>query len=475
LIRLGLLAIFCTFLCFYSFVDWYRSLCGLVLLTAVIEHPDMPKNILGIQGANPWNIVLLFVLLAFFVNGRSGAAREPVPAYYRFLMTAYGAVVLVGFARMVADRGHLPENMGIASIVSEYLVNTVKWVVPGYLFFRGCDSEKRFRMALLAVVGFHFLLAVQIIRWIPPSYALKGSDLAERSIKILQNEIGFHRVNLAMLMAGGSWALLAARPAMTSRAARNACTFGFLACTFAVALTAGRMGYLAWLVAGALFSLLRWRKALLLLPVLVVAVVTLLPGTYGRFTAGFSEETRDHNPLVPGASRKEAPADGSPDLYTVTAGRNVAWPYVIDAIGRAPLAGYGRLAMNRTGISAYLAEKYREYFAHPHNAYLEITLDNGILGGGMVILFYLSLLARAGRGFTASRDPVGLASSGVLLALLVALLVAAFGSQTFYPREGAVSLWGAIGLFFASAGRAGWRLDGPSPRPAWRFAKGGAA
>jgi hypothetical protein len=32
------------------------------------------------------------------------------------------------------------------------------------------------------------------------------------------------------------------------------------------------------------------------------------------------------------------------------------------------------------------------------------------------------------------------------LALILALLVAAFGSQTFYPREGAVGMWAAIGL-----------------------------
>ena len=35
---------------------------------------------------------------------------------------------------------------------------------------------------------------------------------------------------------------------------------------------------------------------------------------------------------------------------------------------------------------------------------------------------------------------------GVCLALILAFLIAGIGSQTFYPREGAVGMWCAIGL-----------------------------
>ena len=34
----------------YAYRDWFKSLCGLILLMAVIEHSDMPKSIMGIQG-----------------------------------------------------------------------------------------------------------------------------------------------------------------------------------------------------------------------------------------------------------------------------------------------------------------------------------------------------------------------------------------------------------------------------------------
>ena len=45
----------------------------------------------------------------------------------------------------------------------------------------------------------------------PIDYALSGDQLEARSRKILANEIGYHRVNLSMMLAGASWAIFAAR------------------------------------------------------------------------------------------------------------------------------------------------------------------------------------------------------------------------------------------------------------------------
>ena len=45
-----------------------------------------------------------------------------------------------------------------------------------------------------------------------------------------------------------------------------------------------------------------------------------------------------------------------------------------------------------------------------------------------------------------SRSAVFVAAGGACLALILALLIASAGSQTFYPREGAVGMWCVIGL-----------------------------
>jgi O-antigen ligase len=133
-------------------------------------------------------------------------------------------------------------------------------------------------------------------------------------------------------------------------------------------------------------------------------------------------------------------------MYTVTAGRNLAWPLVIDKIKESPWIGYGKEAMVQTGLTGYLITEYGEIFPHPHNAYLQLLLDNGLLGALCILPFYGIVLKYSYSLFRDNRSPEFIAAGGCCLALVLALLVASIGSQTFYPREGAVGMWCAIGL-----------------------------
>jgi O-antigen ligase len=122
----------------------------------------------------------------------------------------------------------------------------------------------------------------------------------------------------------------------------------------------------------------------------------------------------------------------------------VAWPYVIEKIAESPWIGYGREAMMRTGLAAQLWLDFAESFPHPHNAYLQWLLDNGWLGFIPVMLFYLLVLRRSLVLLRDGRDPLFVAAGGMALALVGAWLVGGLGSQTFYPREGAVGMWCAM-------------------------------
>ncbi len=54
-IRVAILTFVVAGLAIYAWRDWFKSLCGLILLMAVMEHPDMPKSILedGVLGFLP--------------------------------------------------------------------------------------------------------------------------------------------------------------------------------------------------------------------------------------------------------------------------------------------------------------------------------------------------------------------------------------------------------------------------------------
>jgi O-antigen ligase len=159
-------------------------------------------------------------------------------------------------------------------------------------------------------------------------------------------------------------------------------------------------------------------------------------------TQGFTADTQDTSDYL----REQGYESEGPDAYTITAGRTLIWPYVVAKIKEAPAFGYGREAMKRTGLADFLLHEMGEVFPHPHNAYLQWLLDNGLVGFLLVMPFYVLMIALSFSLFRDSRSPVFVAAGGAALALLLALLIGSMGSQTFYPREGAVGMWAAFGL-----------------------------
>lgn len=451
MIRLTLLAIFTAVCSLYAFRDWFKALCGLILLMAVIEHPDMPKGMLGIQGLNPWNIIMLCVLIGWAAQrGREGLKWD-LPGGITLLLWLYVVQILVGVYRLLQDYSGLtafalmtntaPPTEG--SLISEHIINTIKWIIPALLLFDGCRDNKRLRWALTSIAGVYFLLALQVINWMPLSTVTSGADLSERSLKILMNEVGYHRVNIAVMLAGGTWAVFALRPmAKTGRVALLV-TIASALTLFGLALTGGRAGYATWAVVGLLMASIRWRKYLLIAPIAVALVIAFVPAVQQRMLQGFTAESRDV--ANPTASTVQIQGGGA-DAYTITAGRNIAWPVVIGKIRKAPWFGYGREAMRSQGISSYLATQLNEDFGHPHNAYLQWLLDNGWVGAVPVFLFLFLVLRRSMSLFADSRSPVFVVVGGVSLALVFAQLVGGLGSQTFYPVEGTVGMWCAIGV-----------------------------
>jgi O-antigen ligase len=483
MIRLSALWLTVIGLAAYARKDWYVSLCGLILLMAVIEHPDAPKTIFGIQGLNFWNLLLVVVVWGWLVaRRREGLTWDP-PQGVGLLFVLYLGVMCSAFARMITDRSYL-DGMSVGTLVSEYLVNTLKWLVPGVLLFDGCRSRRRFYLGVGSVLAVYVLLGLYVIKWMPFSLLTNGEALQQRALKILVNEIGYHRVTMSMMLAGASWAVFSARWLVTNRRHRQLMFAAAGAIVFAQALTGGRMGYVTWAIIGLTLLTIRDRAFLLLGPVVVAAVFLIVPAAGERLLQGFDPSTSVYSAELDRRTDHRAPIDrSSVDLDTVTAGRTLIWPYVEQKIMEAPILGYGMLAMRRTGLTTFLDTSLGEGFDHPHNAYLEMLLDNGVIGFLLVLPFYAVVVWCSLRLYADSRSPVFIAAGGVTAALVLALLVAGLGSQSFYPREGSVCMWCAIGLMFrvwVQRGRLLTPQAKPAPGPpraviAWPGGGGGSA
>ena len=412
----------------YAWKNWFKSLCGLILLMAIVEHGDMPKSMFGIQGMNPWNILFGMIFLAWLLNRRREGLAWDMPRNMNILLLLCLGVILIGVFRAIFDRGYL-EGYSTRNLISEELINTIKWVIPGLLVFDACRTRKRVVAVLVCLLVMYFLIAVQVIRVMPPQAALGSDSSIITHARMKLNEgVGYQATDLSVLLGGACWGLLAAIPLINKKKYKYAAIIGVCMIAFGQALTGGRAGYLAWGMTGLILCLLKWRKYIVLAPVVVILLTVIFPGATGRMLQGFGQTDVEGNAAI--------------DEVAVLSGRTLIWPPVIDKISESPVIGYGRRAMERTGITQFLFEKYGrgEAVKHPHNMYFETLLDNGIIGSLSIFVLWFVNLFYSTKLFIMSNRLCS-AVGGLSLALMLTNLMGGFTGQHYFPLEHTFGIW----------------------------------
>jgi len=89
-------------------------------------------------------------------------------------------------------------------------------------------------------------------------------------------------------------------------------------------------------------------------------------------------------------------------------------------------------------------------FGHPHNAYLELLLDHGVIGGLPILLLFVLITLKALPYIKNAKDKDVSLGAGMAIAFLITQAIAGLGSQSFYPEIGTVPMWSAIGIFIAT-------------------------
>lgn len=415
----------------YAWKDWFKSLCGLILMMAIIQNQEMPTTLLGIQGLNPWNVLCVIVVLAWVYSRRREGLAWDVPRHIAVLLLMYLGVILCGVLRAALEPCNT-EHYPLGSLISEELINTIKWVLPGLLLFDGCRTRKRVITVLVCLLAVYLLVAGQVIREMPLESVLGGGGegIQHTRLKVC-DRIGYSACDTSAMLAGASWGAMAALSLVGEKKYRITIIGAAGAIALGQAMTGGRAGYLAWMAAGLVLGLARWKKYLLLAPLVVILFPIVFSGTTARMLQGFGETDASGQSIV--------------DTYSMTSGRLLIWPYVVDKIGESPWIGYGRRAMLRTGLRDYLGDTFNDPFPHPHNMYLETLLDNGLLGSIPIWLFWGTMLTYSARLFR-SGNHLYSAVGGLTLSLMLTQLVAGIGAQHFYPRESTLGMWAAMFL-----------------------------
>lgn len=452
MIRITLLTLLIAFLSVYAWKDWFRASCWLVLLMAVFQHPDMPKAAFGIAGLNHWNFLFLNVFCSWLANRKKENLSWEMPVHLNILLFFYGVFIFVGVFRYLNDHSGVEQyidaiggaQQGNISAINEYLINCLKWIIPGLIIFDGCRDRKQYNYAVMALLFFFVFLGVQVIKAMKlGSLTIGGDLLQQKALKVISSNVGYHRVNISMMMSGAFWAIFCLKELVNRKCycllILPSCLIVFLS----MGLTGGRTGYATWLILAMFFCLFKWKKYLLVAPLVFLVVIAFAPSTVERFTQGVTVAESEI-----GEQQVEFESTESMDMRTITSGRIIAWPLVLDSIADAPFLGHGRESMVNLGITLQIMQRYGdgETFPHPHNAYLQWVQDNGFIGAIPVFLFFMLMITYAWKLFRDDSKSIYVVTGGMSLALILAFLIASSGSQTFYPREGAVALWVIIGL-----------------------------
>jgi O-antigen ligase len=431
----------------YAWRDWYKALCFLIFSMAFIERPDMPNTMFGIVGLNPWNILFINVFLAYFANRNKGELHFPLPKKIKILLVFYLFVIFLSFFRAVYDldginnfRAYMSSLYGLdfynkikpKDLFIDDILNALKYFLPAILFYYGATTKKKISLGLLTISFLGLLLAIQVVKVMPMASLTDGTLLEKTGIRKIDRDIGYYRSDLAVLFGGVAWGLILIRPLFENPLLRGFLLFGSFITVLGMALTGGRIGMGSWIVVGSILAFYKMRSMFLLGPILVLIIITLVPAVHDRFTQGFSQE--------------EQP--GEVDYTSVTSGRTLVWPHIVEKIFEAPLIGYGKRAMQRIGLSEFLGRELNEAFPHPHNAYLQLLLDNGLLLG-LPILYLYFLLFRYSFNlfrFKGKNDVIYNAAGGVALSMVTAHLVGCVGGQSFYPMTSSTGMWCALAI-----------------------------
>jgi O-antigen ligase len=430
-IRVIFCLLFVVFFSWYAYRNWFVSLCATVVLMAFVKHPDMPRGMLGIPGMNFWNLLMVNVVIAWWIHRRHEGLILDFPRPLKICLWLYLSVITIACIRMIINpTGYCLFNR--TEIFVDFFLNSVRFLIPALLLYDGCRSQERIKMALGSIVLLYFLLAVQVIRYMGFHPDFSGSELSGRASRIIQHSVGYDRVDMSMMLSGASWAAIAFSNLIERKWFKWGVRGAAFVILFGQAMTGGRTGYVTWGIIGIVLCTLRWRRLLPLIPISAALVVMFVPSVSQRMFAGFGG--------------KSGGIVVQKDASEITSGRNIVWPVVIAQIKKAPLLGYGRAGMLRTGLVDYVRDILEDSFPHPHEAYLEMMLDAGVIGLACVLPLFLLCLKWSAGLFMDKTNIFYEAAGGIALALLLALLIASFGAQTLYPREGVVGMWAALGV-----------------------------
>jgi O-antigen ligase len=419
----------------------YDFRIGALLLLVLLPFSNsavFPRELMGMQGLNPMNLVALATMASFVVHG--GLARIgrllPLPLVLIYLPPIVLAA-FIGSQRIDDIATVMYEEMLVdyhnpMAYIAGVLVKPMQLVVVAMLIAAAVayvERPERFLRPLVVSVGAFSLVVIGYV-------ILSGVGLAELSRSdsrgFYNQPIGMHANELGRLFLMGYALLLFTWWEAKSPGFKTLLAVTTVLTVIAMLLTFSRAAVLGFLVVNGMFLLWKFnaRSLSMLLVAAVLAIAFVPDALYQRITLGLD----------------------SGDIEEVSAGRvRGLWLPLLPDLWQTPPWGSGLDSMLWSSATHTGAVPPT---GHPHNAYLRAALDMGFIGLALM-LAYFAFVWRGFRSLGAnphlSPELRGFFQGAA--AGLVAYLVTNWAGSSLLPAVEWTLLWIAIGMMYGMLAR----------------------
>ncbi|MFO0837899.1 MAG: O-antigen ligase family protein [Phycisphaerae bacterium] len=428
MIRYTFLVLFLVGVAITGLRNWFAAACALLFLTVFAQHPSMPGRLMEIPGANPWNLVVVLIFAGWVSQRRNDPRGAPIPKVMVVLLVAYVMMVIAAGLVPIVRPETILNAWKIGIQPTDLLINTMidplKFVVIGVLFFDGAKTRARIRWTLYSIVGSSMLYGLMMFKTIGPRILHIDFEDARR---LTDKLVGLYANDMAELMAFTIWAAVAISFILPTWVLKTTNILGAAVSLVPFEALKSRAGYLAFGAAGIALGVLRWRKILIALPIGVAIAIVALPDLRDRIFTGVGEQ-------------------GGADWNEVSAGRMThIWPACIRQISRDPLIGVGRYAIRRTEACYEIQAAEGVVPTHPHCMYLEILMDCGVVGLAICLTAYWGIFRASRTLMVLKGDPLIRTLGTCAVIAMVCELSAGIAGSSFFPSQSKLPflcLWG---------------------------------
>ena len=418
--------------CVFIVRDFRVGAVVMILIMPIAQSHLFPREMFGVTGANPLNLLMATTLVCMAARlAGDGTLSRFVP---RAVVLLYILPMLMGAIIGAPHAGEIPSSFRETEMIyffeekgyfRDMFLKPLTFVVFALVVAVAVQKSKRperFITPTLISVG---IMAAVVVIFIA-SLGVGLSDLAGEYSRHIFTPLGMHANDLGRLYAV-AYAIMLFTWDRTERPARKlAVLVAMGAVAMALVLTFSRGSIFAFLAINLGYVLSRRnRKTLGLLAVGLPVAIYFMPGAIiYRMTMGWSE------------GAEAASAGRMTDI----------WAPLMPHLSDSPVwgNGLGAIMFSPPMINGTIME-----VAHPHNAYLQLFYDLGLIGTVAILAFWILVW----RGFRklAKEERIKPELRGFFegaAAGLIGFAVAGIAGSSFMPAPEQSFLWLAVGMMY---------------------------